>query len=59
MLKKKVVEIFEYKTNNNSYKDGAKLYQQVVNKALSIIKALYPKYLLLFLLIIQQVILFT
>ena len=38
------VEIFEYGKNNNRYWDGAKLHQQVVNKALPIAEALYPGY---------------
>ena len=43
------VEIFEYRKNNDGYWDGAKLHNQVVNKALSIAQALYPGYSLLFL----------
>ncbi len=43
------VEIFEYGKNNDRYWDGAKLHQQVVNKALPIAEALYPGYSLLFL----------
>lgn len=43
------IEIFEYWKNNDGYWDRAKLYQQVVNKALPIAEALYPRYLLLFL----------
>ena len=43
------VENFEYGKNNDGYLDGAKLYQQVVNKALPIAEALYPGYSLLFL----------
>lgn len=43
------VKIFEYGKNNNGYWDGAKLHQQVVNKALPIAEALYPGYSLLFL----------
>ncbi len=43
------VEIFEYGKNNDGYWDGAKLHQQVVNKALSIAETLYLGYLLLFL----------
>lgn len=42
------VELFEYEKNNERYWDGAKLHQQVVNKALPIAKALYPGYSLLF-----------
>ena len=44
-----VVEIFEYEKNNDKYWNGAKLYQQLVNKALSITETLYLIYLLLFL----------
>lgn len=43
------VENFEYGKNNDGYWDGAKLHQQVVNKALPIAEALYPGYSLLFL----------
>ena len=35
------VEVFEYEKNNDGYWDGAKLHQQVVNKALPIAEALY------------------
>lgn len=45
----KVVEIFEYAKNNNSYWDEAKLYQQVVNKTLPIAEAFFSSYLILFL----------
>ena len=31
------VEVFEYGKNKNGYWDGAKLHQQVVNKALPIV----------------------
>lgn len=41
--------IFDYGKNNDGYWDGAKLHQQVVNKALPIAEALYPGYSLLFL----------
>lgn len=41
------MKIFEYKDNSNKYWDKAKLYKQVVNKALFIAKILYPNYLLL------------
>lgn len=44
LIKTEAVEIFEY-----GYWDGAKLYQQVVKKALSIAEALYPGYSFLFL----------
>lgn len=44
-----LIEIFKYKKNNDRYWDGAKLHQQVENKALPITKALYPCYSFLFL----------
>lgn len=44
-----VVENFEYKKNNDSYWNKVKLYKQVINKTLPIIKAFYPKYSLFFL----------
>lgn len=44
-----VVEIFEYRKNNDGYWDKTKLHQQVVTKALLIAKALYPSYSLIFL----------
>lgn len=43
------VELFEYEKNNEGYYNGAKLYKQIVSKALYIAKALYLGYLLLFL----------
>lgn len=43
------VEIFEYRKNNNGYLDRAKLYQQVINKTLPIVKVFYFSYSLLFL----------
>lgn len=43
------IEIFKYGKNHEGYWDGAKLYQQVVTKALPIAEALYPGYSLLFL----------
>lgn len=49
MLEEEVVEIFKYRKNNNGYWNRAKLYQQIVNKALPIAKALYLGYSLLFL----------
>ena len=52
------VEIFEYGKNNDGYWDGAKLHKQVVTKALPIAEALYPRYLLVFFLIMLSVILF-
>lgn len=42
------VEIYECGKNNDGYWDGAKLYQQVINKALPIAEALFPGYSLLF-----------
>lgn len=48
-LETKVVEIFEYKKNNDKYWDKTKLYQQVVNIALSIVETFYLEYSLLFL----------
>lgn len=45
----KTVKLFKYKKLNEGYWDGPKLYKQVVNKALPIAKALYLRYLLLFL----------
>lgn len=45
----KAIKIIEYGNNNDEYLDRAKLHQQVINKALLIIKTLYPRYLLLFL----------
>ncbi len=44
-----VLEIFEYGKNNDGYRNGAKLYKQVVNKALPIAKVLHPGYSLLYL----------
>ena len=44
-----VVEIFEYGKSNDGYWDGPKLHHQVITKALSIAKVLYPSYFLLFL----------
>lgn len=49
LLTIEVVEIFEYRKNNNGYWDRAKLHHQVVGKALSIREGLYPRYSLLFL----------
>ena len=51
LLEEEAVEIFEYRKNNDGYWDKAKLYQQVVSKALPIAEALYPRYSLLFLFI--------
>lgn len=45
----KAVVLFEYRKANKRYWDEPKLYQQVVNKALPIAKALYPGYSLLLL----------
>lgn len=44
-----MVELFKYRKNNERYWDGPKLHKQVVNKALSIAKMLYPGYSFLFL----------
>lgn len=49
LVKTKVVEIFEYEKNNNIYWDKAKLYKQVINKALPIMQVLYSGYLFLIL----------
>ena len=49
LMHTKLLEIFEYEKNNDGYWDGAKLHQQVVNKALPIAEELYPGYSLLFL----------
>ena len=43
-----VIENFEYRKNNDRYWDIAKLYQQMVNKALFIAEALYLNYSILF-----------
>ena len=43
------VELFAYGKTNKGYWDGPKLYKQVVNKALSLVEALYPGYSFLFL----------
>lgn len=44
----KSVKIFEYKKYSNGYWNGAKLYQQIVNKALPKAEAIYPSYSLLY-----------
>lgn len=49
LLDTKAVEIFEYGKNNDGYWDRAKLYKQVIDKALPIAEALYPGYFLFFL----------
>lgn len=49
LLEIEVVEIFEYKKNNDRYLDEAKLHQQVVNKTLPIAEAFYPRYSLFYL----------
>ena len=49
LLETEVVEVFEYGKNNNGYWDRAKLYKQVVSKALRIAEVLYSRYSLLFL----------
>lgn len=43
------VEYFEYGKNNNGYKKKENLLKQVIEKALPIVKALYPGCQLLFL----------
>lgn len=40
----KAIKIFEYKKNNNEYQNRVKLHKQVVEKVLSIVETLYPKY---------------
>ncbi len=45
----KAVEIFEYRKNNDGYWNEARLHKQVVEKALPITEALYPRYSLCFL----------
>ena len=45
----KAIVLFEYGKANKRYWNRPKLYQQVVNKALSIPKAFYPDYVFLFL----------
>ena len=49
LVETKALEIFEYGKNNDGYWDEAKLYNQVVTKALLIVQALYPRYSPLFL----------
>lgn len=49
LLETEAVEMCEYRKNNDEYWDEAKLYKQVVNKALPIAEALYPRYSPLFL----------
>lgn len=49
LLKTKVIKIFIYRKNNNRYWNGTKLHQQVINKVLLIIEAIYSGYLLYFL----------
>lgn len=48
LVSTKAVKIFEYKKNNNGYWDEAKLYYQMMKKALPITKALYFRYSLFF-----------
>lgn len=45
----KIVNVYQYNNNNDSYQNKAKLYQQVVSKALPITKVLYLDYLLVLL----------
>lgn len=42
------MDIFKYRKNNDNYEDGAKLYQQIINNALPIIKAFFFEYSVLF-----------
>lgn len=49
MTETKAVEVFEYGKNNDRYWNRAKLHKQMVDKALPITQAFYPKYALLFL----------
>lgn len=42
------MKIFEYKKNNDKYQDKAKLYYQVMKKALPITKIFYFRHSLLF-----------
>lgn len=49
LIETDAVEVSEYGKNNDGYWDRAKLYQQVVKKALPIAEAFYPGYSLLFL----------
>ncbi len=49
LVSTKVVEIFKYKKNNNSYCDEAKLYYQVMKKTLPITEVFYLEYFFLFL----------
>lgn len=46
----KAIILFEYKNVNKRYQNRSKFYQQAINKALSIVKAFYQGYSLLFLL---------
>lgn len=48
LVSTKVVEIFKYEKNNNSYQDEAKLYYQVMNKTLPITEVFYLEYSFLF-----------
>lgn len=49
LIFREVVELFEYRKNNERYWNGPKLHKQVVTKALPIAKTLYLGYSLLFL----------
>ena len=40
----KAIKLFKYRKSNEGYWNKPKLYKQVANKALPIIKALYPGY---------------
>lgn len=43
----KTIKIFKQKKNNNGYWNRAKLYQQIINKALLNVKVFYLGYLLI------------
>lgn len=49
LVSTEVVEIFEYRKNNDRYWNKAKLYYQTMKKVLLIAEALYPGYSLFFL----------
>lgn len=49
LVKIKAIKIFKYRKNNDRYWNEAKLYNQVVNKTLSIAQIFYSGYSLFFL----------
>lgn len=49
LILRKLVELFEYRKNNEKYWNGSKLHKQVVDKAFPIIKTFDPGYSLQFL----------